>query len=347
MKRLAALFLASLLLLSLCACGSDPQKPLAPQGQESAAFPGETTVQTETPETRPPILPPADDFSVMAASMGKDAADTLWTNRDAFEGAGSLYEVLPENIASAGNFCFAGELLYFTAKEYSQSIDPAKLYVYDTVSGECTLLAENVSPAGTFCLLGDSTLLYAADSGLWSIALPEGAAAEVLPDGMQLLSAGSGYVYYTKSDGAVYRNDSTFAAEAKLLDAAPSYWLCPGGDTLCTLAYTDSIASIEFRALDGTLRSRQLLEETPTGLYADGERLYVTQTVAQTILIYDLAGGELMGTIPLPGAYMSCRIVYADEESIYYEALESGSFSLYRMNADGTDPVKVLENLPF
>lgn len=347
MKRLAALFLASLLLLSLCACGNDTQKPLTPQGQESAAFPGGTPTQTETPATRPPITPPADDFSVMAASMGQDADGMLWTNRSSFEDAASLYDVLPEDIASAGNFCFVDKLLYFTAKEYSQSIDPAKLYAYDTTSGECTLLAENVSPAGTFCLLGDSTLLYAADAGLWSIALPEGAAAEALPEGMQLLAAGSGYVYYTKSDGAVYRNDSTFTAEAKLLDAAPSYWLCPGGDTLCTLAYTDSIAAIEFRALDGALRSRQPLEETPTGLYADGDRLYVTQTVAQTILVYDIASGELIGTLPLPGAYMSCRIVYADGEAIYYEALESGSFRLYRMNADGTDPVQVLEDLPF
>lgn len=342
MKRLFSLILTVALLAALCACGSEP---LTPQGQESAPYPGEAAPAESTP-FQPAIELPSETFSAMASTLQRDEAGTLWTSIDGLEDARNLHEILPEDIGSVGNFCFGNGLVYFAAKEFTQSVDPAKLYAADPETGECTLLADNLSPACSFCVLGESAILYPGLTGLWATLLATGETAEILPDGMQLLTARDGNAYYTRSDGALYRSDSTFTSEEKLLDTAPSYWLAAGADILCNLAYTDALAVIEFRNMDGTLRSRQPLEEAPAGFYSDGEQLYVPQIGAQTLLVFDIASESLLQTISLPGAYMSCLVTYADSEVIYLEVMEAGSFSLIRMAADGSDPTKVAD-LPF
>lgn len=329
MKKYIPLLLAVLLLVGLCACGTgSPQMP-------------ETTAQavpeaTEAPAPTPYVEP--ETFSVMASSFQADENGVLWTTLAPMEGANYLYDLLPKDIGYVYSFLIAGDSIYASVKEYSRSMDPASLYVFAAETGEGTLLAQNLSPACIFCLVGDDVFLYRGDSGLWSLNISTGENQPILPEGTELLAARDGHFYYTGTDGALYRNNSTLGAEEKLLDTCPSYWLCPGTDAMFDLAYGEEGTKpiLEYRSFDGVLLFSVNLREDPGGLYSSGEQVYVPQPGVGEILVYDIASGEQTGSISLPQSTAQCLVLYADSEALWCQTMTDGIFQLLRINADGS-----------
>lgn len=339
MKRYIAFALALLLVLSLCACGkgTTPAEPSA--GIEAAEI---TPVPTEAP-TLPTVKL---TVSALSGSIAADSTGTIWTNLARLEDMGYVADLLPEDAGHVYSFLIAGDILYAAVKDSLSAMDGTRLYEIPITGGEARLLAENGSGACVFCLLGNSTLLYPAETGgMWAIDLPTGAIFEALPDAISLITARDNLVYYTKSDNGLYRNDSTGLSEEKLLDNCPSYWLAAGEDSFCCLAYADDdTALLEFRNADGSLKTRLPLAERPAGLYSDGTLVYVPHPSGGSIDVYGISTGETRNSIPL-GKQEDVLLLYADSEKIFYQASIDGLFSLWVMNADGSDATLLAENI--
>lgn len=338
MKKCLSLLLAGLMLLGLCACGTDsPQTPEV----TAEALPHATEAPSPTPYVEP------ETFSVMAGSIQADEKGVLWTTLAPMEGANYLYDLLPEDIGYVYSFLIAGDNVYASVKEYSRSMDPASLYVFDIETGEGTLLAQNLSPACIFCLVGDDVFLYKGDSGLWSLNVSTGENQPILPEGADLLAARDGHFYYSKTDGALYRNDSTLGAEEKLLEHCPSYWLCPGTETMFDLAYGEegTEPTLEYRRFDGTLLFSVNLLEDPGGLWSDGALVYVPQPGEGEILVYDMATGEQAGSVMLPQTVSQCLVLYADALGVCCQIMTDGSLQILRINADGSGHQVLAEDI--
>lgn len=340
MKRYIALFLAALMLLTLCACkksSSSVQEPVSQHTQEPAA--------TATPSPTPYVEP--ETFSVMAGTIQTDEDGMVWTTLAPMEGTTYLYDLLPEDIGYVYSFLIAGDNIYASVKEYNRSMDPASLYVFHRETGESALLADNASPACAFCLVGNDVFLYRGTSGFWSLNASTGENQQVLSDDADLLAARDGWFYYAKSDGALYRNNSTMGAEERLLDSCPSYWLCPGTDAMFTLAYEENGTKpvLEYRDFSGTLRSSASLPEDPGSIGSDGAYVYVPQPGLGELLVYDLADGQQTDSIPLPADIAQCMILHADENFLYCQALVNGLFQILRINIETSEASVLAEDI--
>lgn len=330
MKKYIAFFLAALMLLVLCACGDKPTAD--PPEAAPETVPETTAAPSPTPYVEP------ETFSVMAGSVQADGKGTIWTALTPMEGTAYLYDLLPEDIGYVYSFLIAGDSIYAAVKEYSRSMDPASLYIFDTETGESALLAENLSPSCSFCLVGDDIFLYRGVSGFWSLNISTGESRQVLPEDTDLIAAQDGLFYYTLADGALYRNNSTFADEEKLLDVCPSYWLCPGADAMFTLAYEEegTVPVLEYRDFSGALQFSVYLPDDPGSIGSDGTYVYVPQPGQGEILVYDIASGEQTGSILLPLGTAQCLVLYADGESVYCQTMTDGIFQILRISADGS-----------
>lgn len=342
MKRFLTLFLAALMICSFVACknSADP----AVTAPEPAP---ETAPPTETPPPTP--LPKGETTSIIAGSIQADENGVIWTSLAPVEGMNYVYDFLPEDIGHVYSFLVHNGTLYAALKEHAFSMEFMRIAAFDTETGEQTaLLTESSQGNSTFCLLGDDILLYMTMDGLCTLSLTTGEQSGPLTGVTNLLAARDGNFYYTRMDRiGLFRNNSSLAAEETLLEECPSYWLCPGANSLCTLAYNDegTIAAVEFRALDGTLLSRQPLEEIPMGIVSDGTLVYVPQESAGVINVYDIASGDLTGTLPLPAGATGFAPLMADCGAIYYQALLDGTFCLFRSDGDGTAPVELARDL--
>lgn len=342
MKRYAALCLAALMLFSFTACRNNS----APAAEVTAEPTQEALVPSSTPE--PVSLPQGETTSILAGTLQIDENGVIWTSLAPVEGMNYVYDYLPEDCGHVYSFLVHDGTLYTALKEHAFSMDFIRIVAFDMETGEQTTLAENVPANGTFCLLGEATLLYMEEDGFCTLDIPSGRRSEPLAGASTLLAARDGSFYYTRIDeSGLFRNNSTLAAEETLLEECPSYWLCPGADSLCTLVYTQegTAAAVEFRAADGTLRSRQPLNELPMGICSDGESVYVPQTGERSIRVYDMTTGELTGTIALPEGSEYCIPLLVQGETIYYQALKEGSFCLYRLGPEDTLPTELAADL--
>lgn len=330
MKKYAVLFLAVLMLLALCACGDTPAAETTDPTPDSA--PQTTALPSPTPYVEP------ETFSVMAGSVQADTEGTVWTSLAAMDGTSYLYDLLPEDVGYVYSFLITGDDIYAAVKEYNRSMDPASLWVFDKETGEGTLLADDLSPACSFCLVGDDIFLYRGSHGFWSLNASTGDKQQVLPEDADLIAARDGHFYYTLADGGLYRNNSTFTAQEKLLDDCPSYWLCPGTDAMFDLAYGEEGTKpiLEYRTFDGVLQFSVNLLETPGGLWSDGDQVYVPQPGAGEILVYAMASGEQTGSILLPQEMTQCLVLHADSEALYCHTMADGLFQILRISTDGS-----------
>lgn len=339
MKQYITLVLVLLLALFLCSCGKGPA-PAEPSPETAVA-------ETSPAPTETPSLPAVKvTVSAMSGSIAADSTGKFWTNLAELEDMGYASDLLPEDAGYVYNFLIAGDMLYAAVKDSLSSMDGTRLYEVPITGGEARLLAKNGSGACVFCLLGDSTLLYPAETGgLWAVDLTTGAVFEALPDAVSLLTARDGLVYYIRADNSLCRNDSTGLSEEKLLDNCPSYWLAAGENEFCCLAYADDdTALLEFRNADGSLKTRLPLAERPAGLYSDGTLVYIPHPAGGSIAVYDIATGESHNSIPLE-EHEDVLLLYADGERIFYHASVGGRFSLWRMNADGSEASLLAENI--
>lgn len=340
MKRFISLFLVLMMLLTLCACRSS-ELPAA----EATSAPLPEAAPTDTPAPTP--LPRGETTSIMAGTIVSDEDGDLWTSLAPMEGMTYVYDILPGDASHVYSFLVHGGTIYAAVKDDYFSLDPLRILAFDTETGETTLLAENVPGNSTFCLLGEDSLLYMAAEGLCTLHLPTGEHSEPLAGVTNLLTARNGSFYYTREDNGLYRNNSSLLAEEKLLDTCPSYWLCPGADTLCSLGYTDegTVAVMEFRAMDGTLFTRQPLTEIPLGICADDTEVCVPQESEGAIHVYNMSDGEFIRTIPLPEDAAQCLPLLAAGDTLYLQALVDGSFRIFRISTDGTAPVELAADI--
>ena len=341
MRRYIALFLAAWMLLSLCGCktAAAPEVSAPTEATPMAAVP------TDTPTPTP--LPQGETTSMLSASILTDEEGVIWTSLAPMEGTSYVYDVLPEDAGHVGSFLVCGGVIYAALKETYFSMEDLRIIVFSPDTGETTLLAEDARGNSPFCLLGEDWLLYMSGEGLRTIHLPTGEISDPLTGTENLLAARNGTFYYTRDDGGLYRNNSSLAAEEKLLDLCPSYWLCPGENSLCTLAYTEegTVAVVEFRSPDGTLRSRQPLSALPVGICSDGTEVYIPQDTENTIQVYDLATGALSRTISLPEGTASCLPLLVVDDTLYYQALVSGSFRVFRLGPEDSEPVELAADI--
>lgn len=338
MKRFLSLFLAALMIYAFAACKNTAD----PVAETTAAPPQEAVIPTETPAPTP--LPQGETTSIIAGSMQMDENGVIWTSRAPVEGMEYVYDQLPEDCGYVYSFLVHDGILYTALKEHAFSMDFIRIVAFDTETGEQTTLTEYALGNSTFCLLGEETLLYMDEDGLCTLDIPSGRSSEPLAGALNLLAARDGNFYYTRIDqSGLFRNNSSLAAEEKLLAECPSYWLCPGVDRFCTLAYNDegTEATAEFRAMDGSLLSRQPLDEIPMGIGSDGSLVYIPQESAGVINVYDIASGDLTGTLPLPEDAAGCTPLMADSGTVYYQALVDGTFCLFRSEVETAAPVEL------
>lgn len=340
MKRFLSLILAALILCSFAACKNAPTPEIEP-----TAAPIQETAPTSSPAPTP--LPKGETTSVMAGSFVSDENNGLWTSLAPMEGMTYVYDHLPEDIGHVYSFLVHNGTVYAAVKDDYFSLDPLRIFAFDPEIGETTLLAENIPGNSTFCLLGEDYLLYMTMEGLQTLRLSDGKISEPLTGVTALLAARNGAFYYTREDNGLYRNNSSLLAEERILEQCPSYWLCPGADTLCALAYNDegTIAVMEFRAMDGTLLARQPLGELPMGICTDGDRVYVPQESESLIYVYNMADGELLHSIPLPEDAAQCLPLLAEDDALYLQALVDGSFRIFRLHTDGSAPVELAADI--
>lgn len=341
MKRYISFFLAALMLCSFAACKNSS----APAAEVTAEPAQEAPLPTETPAPTP--LPQGETTSVMAGSILSDGEGLLWTSLAPIEGFTYVYDALPEDVGHVYSFLVHDGTIYAALKEDSFSMEAIRIAAFSVATGKSTLLAEDALGNSTFCLLGEDYILYTSDSGLRTIHLPTGELSEPLTGVTHLLTARNGSFYYTREDDGLYRNNSSLRAEEKLLDTCPSYWLCPGEDSLCSLTYTEegTVAAVEFRGMDGTLRSRQPLSRLPMGICSDGVSVYVPQESENTIGIYDIATGNPTGSLPLPQGTENCLPLMAVGGTVYYQALTEGSFRIFCLGPENDTPLELASDI--
>jgi len=348
MKRILPLFYALALLLTLGACGAKP----APEPSEALAAP--TAAAEVTPEPAPDdageaeapvpaILSPgaAEDSALSRPFQAKDGE--LWTGAATGEGFTYIGDVLPVGEGYVSNllFCDAGTLA--VVKEYFFSVDPSALILYPADGGEPETLAESLVPSSRIVLAGDE-LFYLTweDGGLQRLNMTTGE-TEPVSDGVNsLLAASGGFLYYEK-DGALYRNDSTGAAEARLFAAAGIAAVAAEGDGLCLLLGTaDGTAGIlEFRKADGTLSARVDLAEPADNILSRDGKIYVPQLSAGVIRVFAMDGAQELDPIALDALGVGCIVHAVTDDALYYEtALETG-FVLCRIPLAG-GPAEVI-----
>lgn len=341
MKRFLSLFLAALMLCAFAACRSPAPETDLPALTEEAASP------TEAPAPTP--LPQGETTSLIAGSFVSDEKGERWTSLAPMDGFSWVYDALDGDVGHVYSFLVYDGTIYAGTKSDPFSMDDIRILACDTATGETTVLAEDAMGNSTFCLLGENILLYMTAEGLHTLDLTTRERSEPLTGATNLLAARNGSFYYTREDGGLYRNNSSLLAEEKLLDLCPSYWLCPGEDSLCTLAYTeeDSVTTAEFRNMDGTLRTRQPLNELPMGICFDGEAVYVPQDGETSIRVYDIADGTLIRTVSLPEDTENCLPLLAQGETIWYQALTEGSFRIFRLGPEDAQPVELAADILF
>ena len=343
MKQLLSCLLAALMLFSFAAC-KNTTVPAAEATAEPTQAPAEPTA-----EPAPTPLPQGETTSIIAGSLQKDENGVLWTSLAPVEGMEYVYDRLPEDIGHVYSFLIHDGTLYAALKEHAFSMDFIRIAAFDTETGEQTaLFTEQAKGNSTFCLLGEETLLYMTEDGLCTLDIPTGHSSEPLAGAMNLLAARNGNFYYDRIDqSGLFRNNSSLSAEETLLENCPSFWLCPGADGFCTLAYNEegTIAVAEFRAADGTLLSRQPLEEIPTGIATDGSLVYIPQESAGVIRLYDIASGDAAGTLPLPEGAVGCSPLLADSGAVYYQAMTDGAFCLFRSDSENDAPVELARDI--
>ena len=337
MRRCISLFLAAWILLALCGCQTAPTPEVS--------VPTETALPTDTPT--PTALPQGETTSMQSASIMIDKEGVIWTSLAPMEGTSYVYDILPEDAGHVCSFLVCGSVIYAALKENYFSMDDLRIIAFSTDTGETTVLADDALGNSTFCLLGEDWLLYMSGEGLCTIHLPTGEVSAPLTGTVNLLAARNGTFYYTKDDGGLYRNNSSLAAEEKLLDLCPSYWFCPGENSLCTLAYTEegTAAVVEFRSPDGTLLSRQPLSTLPIGICSDGTEIYVPQDTENAIQVYDFSTRSLSRTISLPEGTASCLPLLTVNDTLYYQALVDGSFRIFRLDPDDSEPVELATDI--
>ena len=332
MKRPIILILAAALLLGLCACGR------AAVG-ESEAFTAETAAAAPTAAPAgPPVLSPgAADAAYHSYRFQRGEDGSLYTCLIRTEGVECLYDILPEDIGYIARFIVTGEGIYVTVKSEYFTLDPAALYFYPAGGGDGKLLVEELSSDGVFVMAGDALFYSDYEYGyLNRLDLKGGDPSTVLEEQVRLLDSDGGFIFYGKDDG-VYRNDSTFSAEA-LVFAPAAIDFCAEDGVLCGLTYgADGNQYVELRGTDGAIiSSTPLAVSTDNLLCADG-MAYVPQPAAQRVLVYDMKTGRAMAEIPLPGLEAYCLIWYAGDNAVWYETMKDGETVLCRADAAGTE----------
>ena len=352
MKRTIGLFCALALLLTLCACGAKPApepsadisapEPAAEVTPELAAESG--SEEEEVPV--PAILSPgaAEESALSMPFQAKDGE--LFTGAADGDGLISLRDVLPigESYVSSLLFCGAGTLA--VVKEYSFSMDPSQLILYPADGGEPQVLADSLVPSSRIALAGDALFWLDWDDGAMHRLDMSTGEAEAVSDGVSYLFAASGgFLYYAK-DGVLYRNDSTGAAEAKLFSTAGIGAIAAEGNDLCLLlAKADGSASVlEFRKADGSLFDRVELAEIADNILSRNGKLYVPQVVSAQVLVFDLAGAQVLDPIPLDTLGASCLLHEVTDDALYYETMLDGGPALCRVPLAG-GPAEIVGNI--
>jgi hypothetical protein len=272
----------------------------------------------------PTISPEAETLSACAGRIQFDDQGSVYTTVTRGEGLVYLPDLLPEDMTVyVYNLLVTQDTIYFAAKDEYFSLEPSSLYALDRQDGTITLLAQDASAGCNFCLVGERLFYESYDQDIRAISLTGGQTELVLPDALKLLDADSDYFYYVKADGGIYRNDSTGTTEGQVLDSYRSYWFFAQADALCDLTYQENntLAVLEFRAGDGTLRTQKVLNEASDGLYAQGNTLYVSQPQSHSIWVFDMSTGEQTGSIPLPEDINYCFIQAVADDALYFQTV--------------------------
>ncbi len=356
MKRILCLMTAAALLLGMAACGrTEAPQPTPEAVAEVAPTPEVTPVPIPEPTAEPEVLPGTEpvlspgaaEDSCLSALFVTGGDGAVYTGIARAEDITDLHDLLPEDIGyiagiipTDGGFCVS-------SKEYFYSLDPSALY-YCPAEGEPSVLSAELSPSGVFCLAGDTVFFEGyGDGSLWSVPLTGGEPAAVYPDGVQLLAAADGFIYYARNDG-VYRNDSTMTAEVKIISSNAGY-LTAGPEGLCDLTYSDGgqTALLELRDLDGRLRGRYTLEELTDSVACFDGKVYVPQLAAESILVFPMDGAGEPVRIGLPQAEAYCQIRHVTENTVYYATVIDDQPRLCRVGTDGSDPQAIGDEFIF
>jgi outer membrane protein assembly factor BamB len=322
------------LLFALCACGTaaveTPAQNQAPVPEAQA---------TDTPETArplPTLSPGAETSSTLCTTLLASDDGTVYTFLAQTQEAVYLPDQLPEDIGYVYALLEGDDCLYLAAKDTYFSLDASRLYAYAPADGTVTELADDAAAGCRFCLVGERIFYETYDQGIAALDPSTGTVQSTLPEAQRLLTADGGYLYYTKADGGVYRNDSTGTAEVQILAQYDSYWFYSAQDGLCDISYQENgtLAVLEFRDMDGTLRSQRVLEEISSGLYAQDGILYVPQGQGQTIARFDIAQAQELTSLTLPEAQSDYYIQAVTADTLYYQAYDQGEPWLYALNLD-------------
>jgi hypothetical protein len=325
------------LLFALCACGTDTAE--TPANTQAPILEAQATEAPETARPLPTLSPEAETSSALGTTWLATQDGTVYTFLAQTQEAVYLPDQLPEDVGYIYALLEGDDCLYLAAKDTYFSLDASRLYAYFPADGTVTELAHDAAAGCRFCRMGDRIFYETYDQGIAVLNPATGTTQSVLPQAQRLLTADGGYLYYTKADGGVYRNDSTGTTEVSILAQYDSYWFYSAQDGLCDITYRENgtLAVLEFRDMDGTLRSQRVLEEISSGLYAQDGILYVPQGKGQTIARFDIAQAQELDPLTLPEAQSDYYIQAVTADTLYYQAYDQGQPWLYALSlANGT-----------
>ena len=304
------------LLLALTACGRVKESP-AYAPQETAAV------------TAPPLSKGAETESVIAGSFMADTDGTLYTTFPGTAGdAVYLYDILPQDTGYVYVFIPSGGTVYAVVRTDFMTLDSAQLCAYDTADGSCTVLADDCSGISKLILAGDTLYYEGAEGGIYSIDVSSGKAETAIADALSLFGADGGFLYYTRDDGCVYRNDSKLDSEFTVLSDYSSLLFFCSSDSICNVSYMQdsggSIPVLQFRDASGSLKTQQVLSADVTGLCQQGGVVYAVLPADGELVGYSLADGSEVSRISLPDAEELLTLLYVSDTQVYYTTLQDG-----------------------
>ncbi len=345
MKKLVSLLLALVLLLLLAACASKSAEP----SSEPLPTVAPTAAPTPSPTPLPPFVPEGE--AQMAELFSRLDDGTLYCADTPLED----YIYLPEWLSPApedGSMPYIPGLLvaegrlYFISKTNFLDRAPSSICSADGESGEYCVLAVDGS-MGTRLAMVDGQLLYTRDDGLRAIDPANGAQSAFLEGRYVLHAAYGGWVFYSREDGTLCRNNAALSAEAELLTGETVKYVCADASTVAVMTIDGDSSSLRLLDWHGQEKNTMDFAGSNIEMFVHDGEIYLHNGDAMTLEVRSLSDLSHLRSIAIDSELVYFSILHIDRDGVLFQCRrEQDLMSYWRMDPNGENAVE-LDTLAF